>query len=364
MQISKLKYFLLLTCLLFQMRSLFAIDGHPTPKANFEMSGFCWGSVTNFSNTSSDLSNPAWKWTIWQQGVSSPVLTSTNITISFQFPAKTSYTVSLEVWNYVTATHFHYDNIEKVVVLDSFPIANFSLQECQSVFSNLSCCTNTCIWDFGDGSPTSTLTSPAHTYTAYANYTVTLIAGNGSVSDTITKVVYPYPNTWTGNFSIVTNPDSVTFMSLDDSIKGSLALWLWDFGDGSFMSSVGGWKVRHHYEPDETDSTYIVKAYVKDNCYQASGENSLRIKGTGRTITGTHVYPSPVVHGYLNVETGDMSDLKEIKIIDCLGKSLNDLVPSPGRFGYYIYIGHIPAGIYIVQVVFSDRTENYKIIKQ
>ena len=44
-------------------------------------------------------------------------------------------------------------------------------------------------WDFGDGSPVSTATSPSHTYAASGTYTVQLIVSNGSCADTVTQKV-------------------------------------------------------------------------------------------------------------------------------------------------------------------------------
>jgi Zn-dependent metalloprotease len=55
-------------------------------------------------------------------------------------------------------------------------------------FSNRSTYSGSCIWDFGDGSPTSTDNSPVHTYQNYGQYTVTLIADGGTCGrDTIIK---------------------------------------------------------------------------------------------------------------------------------------------------------------------------------
>jgi hypothetical protein len=346
-------------------------DGHPSPFANFIMSGFCWGSTTSFTNTSTNLQNQGFQWTILQQGVSAPVYTSTNTNISFQFTAKTNYTVTLNVKNYVTPTHFHQDEIVRMLTLDSFPIANFDLAYCQSQLVNLSCCVNTSLWDFGDGSPTSTVTCPTHTYTIPGNYTVTLITGNGTITDTLVKVITANADVLTAGFTINLNKDTVVFttvdlLTLDDSLRAAFWDWLWDFGDGNFNFSVGtpGWQVKHYYEPNENDSTYKVKLVLKDVCFAAQEEKDVFIKGKGRIVTGTHVFPSPVVHGYLNVESDEMDNLKEIKIVDCLGKRLDDLTPSPSRFGYYIYVGHIPVGTYIIQLIFNDRVENHKFIKE
>ncbi|MCW3083335.1 MAG: hypothetical protein JWP12_701 [Bacteroidetes bacterium] len=52
-------------------------------------------------------------------------------------------------------------------------------------FSNTSTGASTYAWDFGDGN-NSTATSPVYTYAANGNYTVTLVAINGSCTDTTT----------------------------------------------------------------------------------------------------------------------------------------------------------------------------------
>ena len=369
---TKQIYFVLLVfSLCFNFKKVIAGDPHPNPIANFEMSNFCWGSITNFTNTSVNLENPAWQWTILQQGVATPVLTSTNINISYQFPVKTTYTITLEVINYVTSTHFHSNSITRTLVMDSFPVANFDMVQCESQFVNLSCCTYTSLWDFGDGSPTSTVTSPVHVYTSEGNYTVTLISGNGTVSDTFTQVITPYANVISGDFTISFIGDTAIFTTvdlntIDDSLKANFWDWEWNLGDGTEIDSlgIGGGQVKHVYQRYENDSIYTVSLAVIDACYEEESERTIFIKGTGKTISGTHVFPSPVIHGYLNIESSDLSGLKEIRVIDCLGKKLDGLVPSRSRFGYYIYVDHIPSGVYIVQLVFGNRTENHKIIKE
>jgi PKD repeat protein len=45
------------------------------------------------------------------------------------------------------------------------------------------------LWDFGDGSPTTTVANPSHTYSAYGKYTVTLTDTNTNGSTTATQVV-------------------------------------------------------------------------------------------------------------------------------------------------------------------------------
>lgn len=346
--------------------SLRAGDGHASPVANFLVNNLCYKSITSFSNTSTGLENPVFQWTIYKQGNAVPIYTSSAVNINFQFPAKTTYTVKLELTNYVTPTHTHLDQIEKVIFIDSIPIANFDLEPCQSQFTNLSCCATSFTWDFGDGTPTSTVVSPAHSYTAFATFTVTLTASNGTQTAILTNTVDAYVNTMSGDFTVTHDADTIRFKSLDDSLKGSFCDWEWDFGDGSALDVYGsdGWKVKHYYQPQERDSIYTVTLVVNDGCFGSEEEKTVLIKGIGKNVTSTTVFPSPVVYGYLNVESNELDKLQEIKIIDCLGKRLDNLVPSQKAYGYYFYINEIPNGVYIVQLVFSDRVQNHKIIKE
>lgn len=352
--------------LVFFISSLKAQDGHPVPSANFEVTNLCYKSVTNFSNTSTNLDAAIFEWTIRQMGVSTPIYTSSAADINFQFPVKTTYTVSLSVVNYVSATHSHSDITDKVIFIDSIPIANFDFKPCQNKFTNLSCCANSFTWSFGDSSPTSTVTSPVHSYSASNFYTATLTASDGAITDTAANSIFTYENFLTASFSYSIDPDSVTFRSDYDSLKGTGCDWEWDYGDGQTLDMFGtnGWINKHKFPVSERDSVYTVSLFVFDICFAAKDEKNILIKGIGKDVKGTHVFPSPVVHGYLNIESSEKDKITEIKLIDCLGKQLNNYVVSEKPYGYYMYIGQIANGMYTVQLIFKDHIENHKIIKQ
>ena len=99
---------------------------------------------------------------------------------------------------------------------------------------------NSYLWDFGDASPTSTLTSPTHIYPALGSYTATLIINGGTAcADTLSQAV---------NISILISDFSsdapecqglpVVFTdtsSVDPS--SSITNWDWNFGDGFTSTS-------------------------------------------------------------------------------------------------------------------------------
>lgn len=83
------------------------------------------------------------------------------------------------------------------VMAPAAPVANFSGTPTSGPvplgvqFTDLSSQSPTSwVWNFGDGSPTSTLQNPFHTYSATGSFTVTLTATNGVGSDSETKVNY------------------------------------------------------------------------------------------------------------------------------------------------------------------------------
>ncbi len=98
------------------------------------------------------------------------------------------------------------------------------------------------LWDFGDGSGvTSTDFEPTHTFPGIGNYTITLIAQEGTVcADTATYVL-----SVGGVDADFDEPDdacinsSVNFQDESESTPNqNINSWQWDFGDGSPGSSV------------------------------------------------------------------------------------------------------------------------------
>jgi PKD repeat protein len=91
-------------------------------------------------------------------------------------------------------------------------------------------------WDFGDGTG-STEQSPAHTYTAAGNYTVSLTVTGPGGSDTKTKpdfitvLVPPAPKA-KFNAEPTTGQAPLT-VQFNEKSEGEYASCLWDFGDGN-----------------------------------------------------------------------------------------------------------------------------------
>ncbi|MCC6495671.1 MAG: PKD domain-containing protein [Propionibacteriaceae bacterium] len=89
------------------------------------------------------------------------------------------------------------------------------------------------LWDFGDGQ-TSTEATPAHTFAAAGPQSVTLTVtdnegGTGSVTKTVTTIANQPP---AGSFTAEVTKLQAAFTSTASDPDGTVASYLWDFGDG------------------------------------------------------------------------------------------------------------------------------------
>jgi len=192
----------------------------------------CLGSTVNFINTSS----PAPLSSFWDFGDGT---TSTLTSPSKVFSAAGSFVVRL------TNTYNHcQDSSTKTVHVISPPVADFTapvLFRCQPPltvnFQDLSTGgAVSWLWNFGDGN-TSVLQNPVHTYTAYGNFTVTLITTNSTgCRDTIVKNQYVRIQrpviTLTGLPVQGCTPFTMNF-SAGVSTLDFVTSYLWNFGDGN-----------------------------------------------------------------------------------------------------------------------------------
>ncbi len=115
----------------------------------------------------------------WYLGPGNTTSTNPNPVVTFTNPG--TYTVSLVVND--TTKCVKKDSAIKIITVHPKPSAGFtaSVTPCANTYSATNTSTgtsNTYVWNFGDASPTSTLTNPTHTYANSGNYTVTLITTN------------------------------------------------------------------------------------------------------------------------------------------------------------------------------------------
>jgi len=208
----------------------------PLPEVDFTISDnpVCQGEPVTFSGSSTGITNVAfWSWDFGDGGTS-----------DIQNPI---YAYSTPGTYPVTLTGSDADGCQSVAVsyeihVRERPTADFdfnnvclgdTIQFLDQSIANEGFI-NAWIWDFGDGSPTSDLQNPIHSYVLAGNYPVTLIAFDDfGCSDTIIQLVETYANPNADYlFSETCLGDSVYFTDNSNTNGGSAIIsWFWDFKD-------------------------------------------------------------------------------------------------------------------------------------
>ncbi|HEY0160800.1 MAG TPA: PKD domain-containing protein [Thermoanaerobaculia bacterium] len=133
-------------------------------------------------------------------------------------------------------------NSVSVTVLPLPPVASFTVSpESQTagkalIFTSTSTGTISSIqWDFGDGTNSTSSTVP-HVYNTPGDYTVSLVARNGTQFSTATKVV-TINGALTPSFTFTpAAPTTNDIVEFDDASTGGATSWFWSFGDGTTSS--------------------------------------------------------------------------------------------------------------------------------
>jgi PKD repeat protein len=171
--------------------------------------------------------------------------TITTGTEQYTFTKPGTYTVKMTAYNSCSEM----TEEETIIVLDQ-PLPAFHAEVtlgCADLpvqFRNTTQGGITYVWDFGDGSPTSSEVEPLHIYKGDQEYyTVTLTATNGlGCSDKVTRnqyirVVPPPIAAFNVNPSTLISIPNYTFKFEDESTN-TPTIWEWDFGDHVGTSSL------------------------------------------------------------------------------------------------------------------------------
>lgn len=198
----------------------------------------CAGAPLQITNTST----PSAVSSSWTFGDGTA---ATGNVVTKVYPSPGSYNVKL-----VTDFGMCTDSIVKSITVLARPAAAFSATNNLSCkgpltvsFNNSSTGAVSYVWDFGDGSATSTMQNPTHTYVNNGTYNVTLVAINSDgCSDTLVKaslvqIVPPHitniDNAQGGGCLPFTINPTATIQS-----STPITNYFWNFGDGSTSTAA------------------------------------------------------------------------------------------------------------------------------
>ena len=204
---------------------------HPQPIAKLHVENGCFGTITNFIDSSTvSLGGLQYLWDFGEGSF------STLKNSSFEYPAPGFYLVRLNVKSDSGCV----SEDRKVLEILSLPKVSFSKQDLcigdSAYFKNTSTPDNPSVnylWDFGN-TYSSTIKNPVHLFDLPGTYEVKLILKSGlcmdSASQTITVNPLPAPD-----FSFVNVCDGFPHQFTNNSSisQGYIMSTTWDFGDGT-----------------------------------------------------------------------------------------------------------------------------------
>lgn len=222
-----------------------SLDVFLAPVADFDLptvTPLCTYQSYTLENTSlfDPVSSPVWEWR-----VNGSVL-SAQEDLSTIFIAPVTQEVVLKV----SIPGCEHERIKYIPSVLAGPLVDFSAAD-ECALNAVSFANTTTgadagySWNFGDGSPNSTLPQPAHTYTTAGNYTVTLTASNlagcnNFATRNIAIFSVPQPDFSVGAppFSCSNNP-TIFQNQTPPPADSNISDWLWSFGDpGSGTSTA------------------------------------------------------------------------------------------------------------------------------
>jgi len=163
------------------------------------------------------------------------------------------------------------------------PVANFTVRPSSGIAPLVVKFANTTAgrvdsweWDFGDGTRSSDVKSPVHTYNQPGSYTVKLTATNSggtSIKTAATPITANPPPVPVANFTMApAHGDAPLAVRFRNRTVGKVDSWLWDFGDNS----------------TSTDAN-------PSHVYAQAGSYSVKLSATNVGGTGTKTSVTPIV---------------------------------------------------------------------
>jgi len=292
----------------------------PVPNAGFTFNpnNACPGTVISFTNSSTGFSagNTTYSWNF---GDGSPLSSGTNP--SHTYAVGGSYNVALTMTNGAGCT----STANATVTVLPAPVANISGDDGDGnttncllpadpttsetvVFTNTTTGAVSYLWDFGDGSPTSSLQNPSHLYSSYGTYTVTMTAtgANGcTTTATLTVVFEKYVAASLTlditEYSGCTPHDLTTLTNL--SVNANT--YTWNFGDGTPPVVTTNFAPPAHTYT--TGGTYTITLTAANSCNSATATISPIIIVAGPTANffpTTTLGCAPQNENFTNTSTG------------------------------------------------------------
>ncbi len=210
-------------------------------------------------------------------------------------------------------------------------------------------------WDFGDGSKAYGVVTQ-HKYRFDGTYTVRLtVYDNDGAWDILEKEIVVINLAPIANFTFKPkNPivgERINFTSTSYDIDGSIYVWQWDFGDGTYVSGANYENVTHVYTKNGVFNVTLT-VIDNDDASNSTTKQIVVIDISPPSIQNITAYPNPQeINEYVNISCNIYDDVNvaeaRVNISFPDGTYLNDTLngsyyynvfcDQSGKYTYYIW---------------------------
>lgn len=236
---------------------------NPQPLADFRTDSVCFGLPTQFTSLTGSTGGAVMD---WQYDFGDTLGTSSGVSDPlYEYPNSITHPYVYNARLISTDVNGCRDTIVKPVLVYPLPVPEFTMDTIcfgnASPFNNLSYSNGGAIvsnlWNFGDGSGTSTDSNPTYAFNSYGNFVVTLTTADihGCVDSVKHLAAIDSLPTPLMNISGVCAMDTTHFLSLSTANGGSISSFYWQFGD-SYYSDLEN--PVHYYDSAGTYQVTLV----------------------------------------------------------------------------------------------------------
>ncbi len=220
----------------------------PKPVAKLGVgNAVCQGLATSFTDTSSIASGTITNWYYNFGDGTVPVNNTNSSPFTYTYNNYGSYNVQLVVTSDSSCVS---DTVSKIVVVNPVPVPDFTLPTSVCMPAGVALFTNTStlangtlaqmnyVWNFGDGSATTTTVNGLHTYATINSYNIKLTAtsllGCSKDSTKLFNTFYQQPVAkFALNDTTICQGIQTIFSDSSIAVGSSITNWKWSFGDGT-----------------------------------------------------------------------------------------------------------------------------------
>ncbi len=358
----------------------------PIPVANFTTPTVCLNEAVqlNDNSTISTGSITSRKWYL-----NGSIIDSTNTNLVYTFATLNSYQVKLQVRSDIGCLN----SITKTITVNSLPTANFSFTPqfgnppLDVSFSNLSIGASTYLWNFGDGTATSSLAQPQHQYNDTGIFSIQqIVISTFGCKDTAVKPIYVIKPLLdiavTGDSSYfegdyfhvvarVANLGTREILTYKMEAQLENGMIIKEDVSTSLPNGPGGLQTYNFrsaflVNAPSTLNFYCIKAYDPNGETDNVPSNNEKCISRNKISPGIETYPNPFTDN-LNIRV--ILPYKESLTVDVLDQSgrllinLYDDEASAGLVSFNPAVSELREGIYLIRVLFNDQVFYRQAIK-